>query len=95
MATMRLPLLQRAQSGAANHVDRHPKGSQMGQSSRVMGCVLGSALLIGCNAGPTTTPAGAVEDAVRSYSSAYLRGDGQKAYDMLSARCKTILSFPP
>jgi hypothetical protein len=41
----------------------------------------------------TTTPGAAVEDAVRSYSSAYLRGDGPKAYDLLSARCKKVISL--
>lgn len=61
-----------------------------------MGCVLGPALLAACSSGATpstATPMGAVEDAVRSYSSAYLRGDGQKAHDMLSVRCQKILSL--
>jgi hypothetical protein len=65
----------------------------MGQLSRVMGCVLGVTLLTGCSAGPAVTPAAAVEDAVRSYSSAYLSGDGQKAHDKLSARCSKVISL--
>jgi hypothetical protein len=44
-------------------------------------------LLAACSSGSTA----AIEDAVRSYSSAYLRGDGQTAYDMLSTRCRTII----
>jgi hypothetical protein len=51
--------------------------------------VLIAVLLAGCSSGTT----GAVEDAVRSYSSAYLRGDGQAAYDMLSTRCRKIISL--
>lgn len=46
-------------------------------------------LLTACSSGSKA----AVEDAVRSYSSAYLRGDGQTAYDMLSARCQKIISL--
>src|SRR5437763_2426062 len=37
-----------------------------------------------------TTPS--VDEAVRSYTSAYLSGDGDKAYDLLSTRCKSVLS---
>ncbi len=65
----------------------------MGQLSRVVGCVLGVALLTECSAGPTATPAAAVEDAVRSYSSAYLSGNGQKAHDKLPARCSKVISL--
>jgi hypothetical protein len=53
--------------------------------------VLVVVLLTACSSGPTATAA--VEDAVRSYSSAYLRGDGQAAYDMLSTRCQKIISL--
>lgn len=65
----------------------------MDQLSQVVGCALGVTLLTGCSAGPTATPAAAVEDAVRSYSSAYLSGDGQKAHDKLSARCNKMISL--
>jgi hypothetical protein len=36
-----------------------------------------------------SSPRPPVEDAVRSYTAAFLSGDGEKAADMLSARCDT------
>lgn len=60
--------------------------------------VLTAALVTGCGAssgsgspGAQTPvdPSKAVEDAVRSYTSAYLSGDGQKAASLLSSRCNT------
>jgi hypothetical protein len=50
----------------------------------------------GCSTGgPTTgvaakTPEQAVESAVRSYTAAFLSGQGEKAADMLSQRCNTL-----
>jgi hypothetical protein len=50
-------------------------------------------LFTACNSGPAATDTAAVEDAVRSYSSAYLRGDSQTAYVMLSTRCRKIINL--
>jgi hypothetical protein len=55
--------------------------------------VLGAVVLVLAACSSMTTQVAAVEDAVRSYSSAYLSGDGQKAYDLLSARCKKVISL--
>lgn len=43
-------------------------------------------LLAGCTGGSTGD--GSLERAVRSYSAAYLSGDGEAAHDLLSERCR-------
>jgi hypothetical protein len=46
-------------------------------------------VLTGLAAGCGSSPAPQVEDAVRSYTAAFLSGQGEKAAGMLSARCDT------
>ena len=71
---------------------------------RYLPLVLAGLLLSGCGGGsdqpadkpaptskaPTTTPApgDALEESVRAYSAAFLRGDGAAAYELLSKRCR-------
>jgi hypothetical protein len=59
----------------------------------VAAAVLGIVVFVLAACSSRTTQVAAVEDAVRSYSSAYLSGDGQKAYELLSARCKKVISL--
>lgn len=48
------------------------------------------ALVLACStAGCGSSPQPSVEDAVRSYSAAFLSGQGEKAAGLLSARCDT------
>ena len=71
----------------------------MRRSWIVPSLVTSAALLTGCGsfsssvqaAAPTTAvdQGKAVEDAVRSYSSAFLSGNGEKAASLLSQRCNT------
>lgn len=68
---------------------------RMRPSARLLLCVIcfGAAGVAcgGHSAKATTSEVTAVEEAVRSYSSAFLRGDGDAAFAMLSARCQTVL----
>lgn len=53
-----------------------------------VGIVAGTVVLAmtACGTAPS------VDDAVRSYTAAFLSGNGDKAYDLLSARCQSVLS---